>query len=401
MRILQLHNRYQQAGGEDVVVGAEHDLLVDRGHDVRLLQADNAEIDSFVARLRTSFGVVYSRRGRRRLADAIARFRPDVVHVHNFFPLFSPAVYYACRTAGVPVVQTLHNYRLLCANSLLFRDGHVCEECVGRSFAWPAIAHACYRGSRAGTASIAIMQASHRIARTWQERVDLYIALTEFSRAKLVEGGLPADKIVVKPNFASRDIATGNGRGGYALFVGRLSPEKGLDVLLEAWKRMRMSIPLRIVGDGPLAGRVREAAGESVSYLGPREKSEVLGLMQSASLLILPSMWYEGFPMVIVEAFQVGLPVVASDLGSLSSLVTPGRTGLLFRPGDPSALAERVEWAFAHPEELSRMRRQARAEHEANYTPERNYELLMQIYDRVINKTNARQEDLEEVAVSS
>ena len=334
-------------------------------------------------------------------SDAIARFRPDVVHVHNFFPLFSPAVYYACRTAGVPVVQTLHNYRLLCANSLLFRDGHVCEECVGRSFAWPAIAHACYRGSRAGTASIAIMQASHRIARTWQERVDLYIALTEFSRAKLVEGGLPAEKIVVKPNFASRDIATGNGRGGYALFVGRLSPEKGLDVLLEAWKRMRMSIPLRIVGDGPLAGRVREAAGESVSYLGPREKSEVLGLMQSASLLILPSMWYEGFPMVIVEAFQVGLPVVASDLGSLSSLVTPGRTGLLFRPGDPSALAERVEWAFAHPEELSRMRRQARAEHEANYTPERNYELLMQIYDRVINKTNARQEDLEEVAVSS
>ena len=369
-----------------MVVGAEYDLLVDHGHDVALLQADNAEINNFLLRLRTSFEVVYSFRGRRRVADEIARFRPDVVHVHNFFPLFSPAVYHACRAADVPVVQTLHNYRLICPNGLLFRDGQVCEECVGRSFAWPGVAHGCYRNSRAGTASIATMQAVHRIGGTWKDCVHTYVALTEFSRSRFVKGGLPADKIVVKPNYVPPSGPAGDGSGGYALFVGRLSPEKGIDVLLAAWKTLGSRIPLRIVGEGPLAERVRAAAGEGISYLGPCRNDEILSLMRGATCLIFPSLCFETFGRVIAEAFSTGLPVVASDLDS--SLVTHGRTGLLFRPGDPRALVEQVEWALSHPEELSLMRRQARAEYEEKYSPERNYQMLLRIYDRVLHRTD-------------
>jgi glycosyltransferase involved in cell wall biosynthesis len=385
VKILLLHNRYRQRGGEDVAVHAERDLLRQYGHEVRLVEVDNADIDGLYSRLRIAAEAVYSPGARRRVAGEIAAFEPDIVHVHNFFPLLSPGVYYACREAHVPVVQTLHNYRLICPKALLFRDGQVCEECVGRSFAWPGIAHACYRGSRAGTASIAVMQLAHRISGTWHECVDMYIALSEFSREKFVQGGLPAEKIAVKPNFASRQGPKGNGRGGYALFVGRLSPEKGIEVLLAAWKRLTRQFPISIVGDGPPSERTRlAAAGSGVTHLGARTKEEVTGLMRDAAFLILPSLCYENFPLVIAEAFEAGLPVIASDLGALGSLVTPWRTGLLFRPGDPGALAEQVEWALAHPRELSHMRHQARAEYEAKYTPERNYELLRATYDRVL-----------------
>ncbi|WP_354635121.1 glycosyltransferase family 4 protein [Planktothricoides raciborskii] len=392
MRILQLHNLYKIAGGEDVVVQAEKTLLEAYGHEVILLQADNHNITNFFSQTMTALNTVYSFSAKKRVQAEIAKFQPDVVHVHNFFPLWSPAVYDACQEAKVAVLQTLHNYRLLCAAGLLFRDGKVCEDCLGKLFTWPGVVHRCYRGSRVGSAVLATMQAVHRARGTWNERVNLYIAMTEFNRNKFIEAGLPADKIVLKPHFLFSDPQIKQGHGDYALFVGRLSPEKGIDTMLAAW-RLKASNglgeqvqnflgSLKIVGDGPLADQVAMAAQEipGVEWLGRQPQEQVQKLMQNAKLLVFPSECYEAFGMVILEAYSVGLPVVASNLGSLSSLVDSGRTGLHFRPGDADDLAAKVEWAIAHPQELAQMGREARAEFEAHYTAEANYRQLMEIY---------------------
>lgn len=387
MRVLQLHNQYQQAGGEDVVVRAERELLGSHGHEVDLLEADNAEIVGFSGKVKAALGTIYSPTAKARVAARIAAFQPDLVHVHNFFPLLSPSVYYACREARVPVVQTLHNYRLICPNALLLRSGRPCEECVGKSVPWPGLLHACYRGSRAGSAAVAAMIGVHRQMGTWMNAVDVFIAATNFSRDKLIEGGLPAEKVAVKPNFVPDPGSAGDGRGGFALFVGRLSQEKGIATLLSAWERTNCAIPLKLAGDGPLAGKVaRRAVGGRIQYFGVQPRGEILELMRKAAFLVFPSIGYEGLPMVIVEAFSSGLPVVAAGHGSMASLVDHGRTGLHFRPGDAGDLAAKIEWVVANPAEMVRMRREARAEYLAKYTPKRNYQMLMEIYDRVTGR---------------
>lgn len=386
MRVLQLHNLYKIPGGEDVVVQAEKALLENHGHEVVLLQADNDNITNLFSKTMTALGTVYSFSGKKQVQAEIAKFQPDVVHVHNFFPLWSPAVYDACREARVPVLQTLHNYRFFCAGAFFFRDGTVCEDCLGKFFPWPGVVHRCYRDSRVGSAVLATMQSFHSHRGTWKERVNLYIALTEFARNKFIEAGLPGDKIVLKPNFLFPDPGSKQMNGDYALFVGRLSPEKGISTLLAAWQTLGEQITLKIVGDGPLADEVAIAESEipGVEWLGRQPKEQVQKLMQDAKMLVFPSVWYEGFPMVILEAYAVGLPVVASNLGSLSSVVDSGRTGLHFRAGDADDLAAKVEWAVTHPEHLTQMRREAHAEFEAKYTAEANYRRLMEIYDLAI-----------------
>lgn len=387
MRVLLLHNRYQIAGGEDVVVQTEKSLLEANGHCVALLETNNDDIVGPLEKAKAAANTIYSPSSKQWVRAKVASFLPDLVHVHNFFPLLSPSIYYACREAGVPVVQSLHNYRMLCPNSYFFREGKVCEDCLGKFFPWPGIVHSCYRGSKAGTAVVATMLSMHRAVQTWTGMVDVYIALTEFAQQKFLQGGLPAEKIVVKPNFVYPDPGQGNGQGGYALFVGRLSPEKGLETLLTAWEKIGGRMPLKIVGDGPLADRVAEATQRlmGVDWLGRQPKEQVLKLMKEAQVLIFPSIWYEGFPVVIAEAYAVGLPVIASDLGSTSSLIDRGRTGLHFRPGDPEDLASQVEWVLTHPAELAQMRREARAEFETKYTPQQNYQILMDIYERVLS----------------
>ena len=328
----------------------------------------------------------------RELRTLIRREQPQIAHFHNTFPLISPAAYYAARAEGVPVVQTLHNYRLLCPNALFFREGRVCEDCLGKTFSWPGVVHACYRESRPASGAVAAMQSVHWSVGTWMKAVDAYIALTEFAREKFIEGGLPSDKIVVKPNFVNPDPGSGGGEGGYFLFVGRLSREKGVETLLAAWELLREESYLKIVGDGPLAPKVAAAAERvrGLEWVGRQSRERVLALMKNARALIFPSVWYEGFPMVIAEAYAVGLPVIASDLGSMSSLVDHGRTGLRFRPGDPQDLAAQVEWASGQSTELDRMRGEARAEFERNYTAEHNYRLLMETYQRVVKPMRAR-----------
>ncbi len=388
MRILLVHNRYLQPGGEDVVFAAERALLMRSGHEVVPFIEQNARFDGLNL-LGVAVNTVWSRAAQQRLSQMLQEMRPDVVHFHNIFPMISPAAYYVCRKDEVPVVQSLHNYRLLCPNALFFRDGHICEDCMGK-IPWPGVVHACYRGSRAASTVVAAMLVVHRFLGTWTQRVDMYIALTEFARQKFIEGGLPADKIAVKPNFVHPDPGSGEGRGGFALFVGRLSQEKGLDTLLAAWERLQGRVPLKIVGDGPLASEVAAAAErlDGVEWLGRKPREEVLDLMKQASFLIFPSRGYEGFPMTIAEAFATGLPVVASNLGAMASLIDHERTGLHFRPGDEEDLAAKVEWMLSHPEALDQMRKETRAEYEAKYTAERNYRMLMEIYARAIE--NAR-----------
>jgi glycosyltransferase involved in cell wall biosynthesis len=385
--MLLLHNHYQQPGGEDEVFAAEGDLLEACGHRVLRYVLHNDSVAEMrrpaLAKATVWNSVVY-----REIRALIRRDRPQVAHFHNTFPLISPAAYYAARAEGVPVVQTLHNYRLLCPNALFFRDGGVCEDCLGKMVPWPGVAHACYRASRSSSAVVAAMLTTHRTLGTWKAAVDSYITLTEFARQKFIQGGLPAEKIVVKPNFVHPDPGPGQGRGRYFLFVGRLSQEKGVDAMLAAWKRLRKKVPLKIVGDGPLASKVGEAAERlsEVEWMGRQPKDRVLALMKDARALMFPSVWYEGFPMVIAEAYAVGLPVIASDLGSMSSLIDHGRTGLHFHPSDPDDLAAKVEWASLHPAELKRMRQDARSEFEAKYTAERNYRLLMEIYRTVVER---------------
>jgi glycosyltransferase involved in cell wall biosynthesis len=235
------------------------------------------------------------------------------------------------------------------------------------------------------------MLAVHRAMGTWREGVDAYIALTEFSRQKLVASGLPADKMFVKPDFVHPAPAVGNGEGGYALFVGRLSEEKGIGTLLAAWKQLAAETPLKIVGDGPLANTVKSATDKTpaIEWLGQVSRERVAELMQRASLLVFPSIWYETFGLVIVEAFAVGLPVVASNLGTMSTLVQHRQTGLHFRPGDADDLVTQVRWAKSHPAEIQEMRRAARREFEAKYTADRNYDMLLNIYQTAMQRARA------------
>jgi glycosyltransferase involved in cell wall biosynthesis len=308
------------------------------------------------------------------------------VHFHNTFPLISPAGYYAAGKHQIPVVQTLHNYRLLCAGATFFRDGKICEQCMERQSLLPALLHACYRNSRPATAAVITMLAAHRTAGTWQRMVDVFIALTEFSRRKFIAGGLPSKRIAVKPGVLARDPGVGRGAGGYALFVSRLCEEKGIHVLADAWRQLS-DIPLTVVGDGPLAGTGWPAG---VTRLGRQSREDLLLLMKNAYLLVVPSIWYEGAPGVIMEAFACGVPVIASDLGSLPELVASGTTGLLFKSGDAANLATTVRWAFEHPREMAPIRVAARREYESKHSPRENYQMLLGIYHRAMECARAR-----------
>lgn len=389
MRILAHHTHYQQRGGEDESFSAEVAILRQRGHHVVDLAFHNQELDRMPP-WRQGLVTLWNQEAYRRVREAVRQHRPDLVHVHNTFPLASPAVVHAAKAEGVPVVMTLRNYRLLCVNALLFREGRVCEACLGR-IPWRGAVYGCYRQSRAASAVVAGMLTLHRLLGTWT-LVDRFIALTDFARQKFIQAGFPPEKLAVKPNFVHPDPGPGEGRGGYALFVGRLSPEKGIRTLLRAWERLGGKVPLKIVGDGPLAGDVRQAVRQmpGVEWLGRKTPDEVYTLMGNAAFLVFPSEWYETFGRVAIEAFAKGTPVLAADIGAVAEVTDHGRTGLHFRPGDLEDLAAKVEWLLAHPTELARMRREARAEYEAKYTAERNYQLLMEIYGQALEAGHRR-----------
>jgi glycosyltransferase involved in cell wall biosynthesis len=387
MRILIVHNRYRERGGEDSVVDAESSMLEQHGHCVERLFFDNGDISGTIAKVLAAGRIFYSVRSAKRVKDALDAFHPDIVHVHNFVATLSPSVFYATKSRKVSVVMTLHNYRLECPSGVMFREGAACEECPKAGNFLPAVQHGCYRGSRFGSAALGGSIALHSLLGVWQNRVDRYIVLTHFAVEKMRDGHrVPTEKIRIKPNFVP-DAAPGNGGGGYALYVGRLSPEKGISTILEADEKGLLTMPLWIAGEGPMADCVRRAAqrdGSQLRLRGAVSRAQVQELMRRAEVLVLPSIWYEGFPMVCAEAYSLGLPILCSRIGGLPEIVLEGITGDHFSPGDATGLAVALRRFHAGTLGRDQLRQAARQLYLDKYSEKRNYEMLMSIYNEIV-----------------
>ncbi|MCC9608049.1 glycosyltransferase [Blastopirellula sp. JC732] len=386
MKVLLCHGYYTQRGGEDLSFEDEARILARSGHTVLQYTIDNKEAER-MGKLSLARNMLWNKRTYRDVQNIVRSERPDVVHCTNTFPLMSPSVYYACRETKTPIVQSLRNYRLLCPAFNFLRDGKVCEACLQKSFAWPAVRYGCYRNSRSASAMVAATYGLHRLLGTWSARIDMYFTLTQFARQKFIDGGIPAEKIMVKANCVDPDPGQGAGQGGYVIFVGRLSEEKGLPCLLEAWRKSPDLPRLKIVGGGPSASLVQAAAESDprIEQVGPLSQPEVMKLVGDASLLVCPSIWYETFGRVIIEAYATGTPVVASDLGAMSELIEDGITGHRFVAGDADDLAAKVRMLLDRNDLQTTLRRAARAKYEQTYTPQHNYQRLIEIYEAAID----------------
>jgi glycosyltransferase involved in cell wall biosynthesis len=391
MRILILHNKYQRWGGEDQTVEHESKLLESHHHSVTLDVVSNDQIGGFRRIVQTGLAARYSRDSARTLRAGLNSTRYDIVHVHNFFPLLSPSVFDVCDEAGIPVVHTLHNYRIVCPGASLMREGTVCERCLSRNV-YGSVALRCYRGSAWATLCVARMIAAAKRADLWNHKVDRLIALTGFAKRVFVRAGIRQEKIVVKPNSILDPWTGRNDRRpamdrDAVLFLGRLSEEKGVLTLLRAFSGRDERV--RIAGDGPLRPVVEKAAIESgggIAYLGQLSRGQVDAELRRAKLLVVPSEWYEGLPLAVVEAFAHGVPVVASRLGSLIEIVRDEVTGLQFEPGNAEDLLNKVRRLLSDPPMLEGIGAQCRSEYEAKYHPERNYQGLIDIYEEVLSK---------------
>jgi len=390
LKILLVHNTYQQPGGEDIVFQQERRMLEHAGHQVISFVKTNWDVQSYKGLRRVSLAkrTIWASDARQELQRVLRQEKPQVVHVHNTFVMISPSIYSACAEAGIPVVQTLHNYRLFCPAATFFRDGKVCEECF--QSLWHGIEHGCYHDSRAATAVVATMLVSHRVRNTWNREISYFVALSEFARSKFIEGGLPGDRVLVKPNFVYPDPGARTGDGDYALFLGRLSPEKRASTVVAAWKHLKIPIPLRIIGAGPDQAKLQAQAARdgltNIRFEGHLPHDQALAAINHARFMLIPSEWYETFCMAIAESYACSTPVICSRMGVMQELVIDGRTGLHYTPSDPEDLARKVEWAWTHPDEVRAMGKAARAEYEAKYTAEKNYPILMSIYERAASK---------------
>jgi glycosyltransferase involved in cell wall biosynthesis len=400
MKILLAHNYYGSTApsGENQVFEAERELLRQRGH----------EVDEFVRysdkiRGAGAYGVVAGAMSVPYNPWAVATMRrmlstcsPSVVHAHNTFPLISPGIFRAIGDRAARVL-TLHNYRVFCAAAIPMRDGKICTECLDRRSSAPAMRYGCYRNSRLATLPLAFSISLHRVLCTWTKNVDAFIALTEFQRDKMIQAGLPAELVHVKPNFYPGNPATipWYDRRRRVVFAGRLTTEKGVQVLVSAWLRWGRSAPeLRIVGDGNLRGELERLAASDplvpIRFLGQLSGREAQAEIAKASLLVLPSECFEGFPMVVREAFAFGTPVAVSAIGPLPSIVGHGSSGVVFAPGNPQSLLSELQSVWDVPGLLERLGNGARAEFESKYTEEVNYSMLMAIYEKAIKVSRNR-----------
>jgi glycosyltransferase involved in cell wall biosynthesis len=386
MKILLIHNRYQQPGGEDAVFRAEEQMLSQNRHLVETLVFQNDDLKTFWDKLRAGSSVIYNPASARALRSKILEFGPDVIHVHNFFPIASPSIFFAAREFNVPVVVTLHNYRLICPSATLYHKNRIYESSVHTVFALKAIVDRVYRNSFFQTAAVVLMTAVHSLLGTWRNKIALYIALTQFSKSKFLEAaiGIPAEKLVVKPNFVS-DCGRGQiTRENYFLYVGRLTEEKGIRTLLEATRLL--SFPLVIIGDGPLKPLVIAFAANNpnISYLGFQRKELVLKRMKECKALIFPSLWFEGFPVTLVEALCTGTIVIASELGSMAEIIEHGVNGLHFQPGNAADLVRRLVEVNSQQEQMKSLSSKARLTYLDRFTPEENCAMLVGIYKRAV-----------------
>ncbi len=384
MRILIGHNYYQQPGGEDAVFRSEIAMLKNFGHDVCVYERHNDEIKpGILSRISHAASLRFSKTSYGQVRSLIRSFKPDVAHFHNVFFVMTPAVLYACKDEGVPVVVSLHNFRLMCINGLFFRDGKPCEDCLnGPRVA--GIIHKCYRDSLAFSALAADMINYHWRCKTWDNVVDRFVVATEFTRNKYVQAGIPSAKFTVVPNFAEGPSYHGTqGKGDYALYVGRLSREKGIDILLQAWRTIK-EIPLYIAGQGPMQKEIeayiKDHGLANVRMLGFLQNDNYSKALTRAKFLIVPSVCYENFPRVVAEAFACGIPVLANRLGTMQEIVEDGRTGLLFSNGDPQDLAAKAMDMVLDENRYTLLSANARHVYDLKYSPARHYEGLMSVY---------------------
>jgi glycosyltransferase involved in cell wall biosynthesis len=388
MKVLLGHCFYRSSApsGEDAVYRNERAML-EKHCQVIPYEKYNDDIDEsgLGKKVRLALDGAWSRRTYDEISNLIRTARPDVAHFHNTFPQISASAYAACRDHGVPVVQTLHNFRFVCPGAMLIRDGKPCEDCLGTSLL-PALRHRCYRNSLLATGAQVWTIASNRWRGSYRNLVDRYIALSRLAAEKLIAGGLPAERMEVKPNFLPDIAKPGSGNGGYAVYVGRLSEEKGVRTLLKAWEKLRL--PLRILGDGPLRSELEQHAkrqGLAVEFYGYCSKQDVLTSVGEATLMVVPSEWYEGFPMAVLEAYASGTPVVASAIGSLDEIVEEGVTGAKFEPGNADSLVDCMTRLLARPEKLRAIRKNVRRHFLNHYSEQRNMELLTTVYQAAIS----------------
>lgn len=379
MRILVAHNAYHYRGGEDTVVDAEVALLRQHGHEVRLYRRDNAELAQMPG-WQAGASALWSRRTVDDLHRLQADFAPQLIHAHNTFPLISPSLYGAARELGIPVVQTLHNFRLVCPQAMLLRDGHSCTDCIGR-FPWRGVLRRCYRNSYAQTAVAATMLGLHRLAGTWRRDVQRYIVVSQTCRDLLAEGGLPMDKMAIKPNFVESSGVPDWERREGGIFIGRLSPEKGIATLAQALAQLP-GMRVEVYGNGPMRALVERTPG--FVYRGFQPAEVLRERLRRAAFVVVPSTGIESFGLVAIEAFACGTPVIATRQGGLREIVIHRKNGLLVPPGDANALADALREAQERPETLRRMGINAYQSYLSHYTPDRNYGLLMQVYHEAI-----------------
>jgi glycosyltransferase involved in cell wall biosynthesis len=391
MRILVLHNHYQQAGGEDTVFEQEVGLLRQNGLTVETLIFTNESFDgSWLGNLQSAAQAFYNSDSARRLAGVLDSFRPDVVHIHNLFYTASPAVILVARQRGIPVVMTLHNYRLVCANGLLMRPGQIpCEDCLTSAFPLAGIRHKCFRDSTAQTAHLTLLTGVHRLLNTWKQ-VDRFIVLTEFARQTFLRSSLhlKPEQVTVKPNsLVNLGYSPFAERADFFLYVGRLSNEKGIQTLIDA--AYKASFPVHIIGDGPMLGLVQEAAQtlEHVHYLGVQPRQAVWDAIRQCRALVVPSLCYEGLPTVILEGFASGTPVICSDQKNLNQIIDHTQTGLLFKTGDSDDLVRTIR--ESESVDLEKLAQNGYQQYLASYTPERSFQGLMAIYEAVIAEQTA------------
>jgi glycosyltransferase involved in cell wall biosynthesis len=384
LRFLMIHNSYQNRGGEEALFETERQVLLSQGHEVVEYRRHNDEIRAYTSfrKLALPAKTVWAWDSYAEVRKICQEKRPQAAILFNTLPLISPSVVHACSNAGVPLLQHYQNYRLVCSAGIFFRDGKACQECLDRGM-WSGIRHGCYRGSRLATSVVTAQTMVHRLANTWNQKVTGFIAPSMFIRDIAIRGGLPAERIHLKPNCMEPDPGKRSSFEDFALYAGRLSPEKGIRTLISAWSEMTEEIPLRIAGDGPLRGELEDAVKSNgirnVTFLGSLPHGELVSLMKKTRLLIFPTECYEGFPMTIVEGLACGAPILASRIGAAQELLEEDRTGFFFMPGDRESLAAQAQKIWKMGEQVERISGWARKEYELKYTGQRNHTRLMEI----------------------
>jgi glycosyltransferase involved in cell wall biosynthesis len=402
VKILLAHNFYGSTApsGENIAFMAEADLLRNRGHSIIefIRHSDELLQRGFTGKLKGALGTVWNPVSLRGLKIALNETKPDIVHVHNTFPLLSPSVFYATRDLNIPTVMTMHNYRIGCSAATAIRKDEPCTLCLDKKSVLPALRYGCYRDSRMATLPVSLMIALHSAKDTWKKNVDAFITLTDFQKEKMAQFGISQESLFVKPHFFENppEFVPGQEREVKAVFIGRLYAAKGIHILVDSWKKWgKNAARLEIIGDGPMKSALMrtvetsEASG-AISFLGNLPHADAMKRLSSAKLLILPSLCFEGFPMVIQEAYAFGVPVAASNIGALPHLIAENRTGTLFAPGNAESLLAAVQPLFADDRKLRAWSGKARQEFEAKYTAGKNYEILMSIYEAAAANRKAK-----------